>query len=228
MKTYYKKTLIIFLATLMLIFTVYLTPKVIWLTKDNNKEIFMNKIHEYGVFGFLLLIIMNGIQVILAILPGEIFEIISGLMYGPWLGLLAVEAGIALGSFFVIFIMKLFKLNTKSNESKLCEGKLQRLIKDSRRLEVIIFFITLMPCIPKDFIVYVIPFTNLKIIRFLLINAVARIPSIITSTYFGFTLINGNYIAALVIFLVQLIIALIGLLLNKKIVNFLYKVNNEA
>lgn len=223
-----KKTLIIFLIALFIIISIYLTPKVIWLSQDNNKQIFINKINGLGVLGFLILISINAIQVIVAFLPGELFEIISGLMYGPWIGFLCVELGIALGSVIIIGLMKNFNLNNKKNESKLKNKKIYQVLRDSNRLEVILFFITLMPCVPKDIIVYIIPFTELKTIRFLVINAIARIPSIISSTYFGASLITGNYITAIIVYILQLLIGVIGLIYNKRITKVIYKMNKES
>ena len=223
-----KKTLIIFLIALFIIISIYLTPKVIWLSQDNNKQIFINKINSLGILGYLILVSINAIQVIVAFLPGELFEIISGLMYGPWLGFLCVELGIALGSVIIISLMKSFKLNNKKNESKLKSKKIYQILRDSNRLEVILFFITLMPCVPKDLIVYIIPFTELRTVRFLTVNAIARIPSIISSTYFGASLITGNYITAIIVYILQLLIGVIGLIYNKRITKIIYKMNNES
>ena len=71
-----------------------------------------------------------------------------------------------------------------------------------------LFFI---PGTPKDIITYVVPFTKMKLLDFIAISSVARIPSIISSTLAGATLESGN--------LNQLIIAVNGEVLSDEIIS---------
>ncbi len=205
--------------------TVYLIPKVYALQQEENKEAFINFVKDMGFWGFFVICFLNALQVIIFMIPGELFEIMSGLMYGPYLGFLAVEIGVALGSFVVLGIIKLLKFNNLRLKEYLQKKKFFNMLKDAKRLEVIVFFITLIPCLPKDILLFAIPYTDIKTTRFLLINAIARIPSIISSTYFGSSLLHGNYKVAIIIFSTQALIGILGLIFNKKIMEIVYRKN---
>lgn len=178
-------------------------------------------VKSLGSLGYLIIISLNALQVILFILPGEVFEIISGLMYGPYLGLLVVELGIMLGSFIILSIIKLFPPKSGKFKSYLQKKKLFSVLENAKQTEIIIFFITLIPCLPKDILLFIVPYSKIKTPKFLLINALARIPSIISSTYFGSSLLKGNYKLAFIILGLQALVGVIGLIFNKQILKLL-------
>ena len=171
-----------------------------------------------GFLGALLLILANIIQVILAIIPGEIVEIASGIMYGPWLGLLICEIGITIGCFIVCYLVKKFGrgfANLFVNIDEVLEKR--DLLKNEKRTEIFIASLLLFPGLPKDFIAFVIPFTKVSIEKFLIINAIARIPSILTSTFFGGSLFTDHLKLAIIIYSVEALLAVLGFIFNKKI-----------
>lgn len=206
----------------------YLIPKVILLKEEEHKEAFISFVKSMGVWGFFIMTLFNALQVVIFILPGEVFEIISGLMYGPYLGLFCVEIGIALGSFIVLGLLRLIPFSSDKLKNYLQKKKMFKSLTDSSRLEVVIFFITLIPCLPKDILLFVIPYTKIKTTRFLIINAIARVPSIITSTYFGSSLLHGNYKLAIILFTTQALIGVLGLIFNKKIMKIIYRKNKKG
>lgn len=228
MKKYKSLLGLIIFGGLLIVLTIYLIPKIKLLQIEENKEAFLAYVKSLGLWGYIILISLNCLQVVVAILPGELFEVFSGIVYGPWLGLLCVELGIALAVVIIILIIRAFNFKSNKLKEKLEGKKIYQIIKDSKRLEVIIFFLTIIPCLPKDIIVYAVAFSDLKLCRFLVINAIARIPSIIASTYFGASLLDGNYKLAIIIFGVQALVGLIGLIFNKKIVEKLYHSNKNT
>ena len=178
-----------------------------------------------GFRGAMLLIAIGALQVILAVLPGEILEIMAGIMYGPWVGLIICEIGITLGTVIVYFAVKMLGrnasllINTEKYEEKF------KVLKDPKRIEILMASFLLFPGLPKDFLAFIAPLTNVKFSRFLIINAIARIPSILTSTYFGGSIFGGNFKIALLIYILEGVLALIGVIFNKQITEKLEKRN---
>ena len=60
-----------------------------------------------------------------------------------------------------------------------------RFLQDSRRLNLLTFIVFFIPGTPKDLLSYFIGLTDMKLGTWLCITAVARIPSIVTSTVTG-------------------------------------------
>ena len=68
-------------------------------------------------------------------------------------------------------------------------------------------------------VTYFAPFTGISLLRILLIAAVARIPSIITSTYVGSSFVQGNHLRSIVIYAVVGVLSLAGILIYNKIIS---------
>lgn len=205
--------------------TIYIFPYFNKLKNLEYRQHFINKLQNMGFRGAMLLIAIGALQVILAVLPGEILEIMAGIMYGPWVGLIICEIGITLGTVIVYFAVKMLGrnasllINTEKYEEKF------KVLKDPKRIEILMASFLLFPGLPKDFLAFIAPLTNVKFSRFLIINAIARIPSILTSTYFGGSIFGGNFKIALLIYILEGVLALIGVIFNKQITEKLEKRN---
>ena len=67
----------------------------------------------------------------------------------------------------------------------------------------------LIPGTPKDLLVYIAGLLPLKPLRFILISTFARLPSVISSTFAGSSIVAGNWKYSLVIYAVTF--ALVGI-----------------
>ncbi len=81
------------------------------------------------------------------------------------------------------------------------------------------FFLMFIPGTPKDLLTYFAPFTGISLLRMLFIAAVARIPSIITSTYVGSSFAQGNHLKSIIIYAVVGVISLAGILVYNKFIS---------
>ena len=184
-------------------------------TKEGRDQL-IEMIRSTGIFGSIILILIQALQVIVAFIPGEFVEIISGAMFGPILGLIICLIGLNLGTLVIYGLVKLFgrpfvNENTKNKKFKL------EFLNDPKRSLIIIFFIFLLPGIPKDILIYPMPLTKVKMTRFMIVSSIARIPSILSSTFIGASIIEGNYISSIIVFIVFFALAIIGLIFNKQI-----------
>lgn len=184
-------------------------------------EAFINKIKNTGLISGLILIIIQTLQVIVAFIPGEFVEIASGVLFGPFVGTILCLVGLNLGTIIIFYLVKLFgKGFVKDNVSEK-EYKYLKFLEDPNRALVILFFIFLIPGIPKDILIYLVPLTKVKLSRFMIVSSIARIPSILPSTIIGMSILEQNYVLAIVIFVVFLVIAIIGIIFNKHIYGFI-------
>lgn len=83
---------------------------------------------------------------------------------------------------------------------------------------MIVFLLFLIPGTPKDTLIYFIPILPISPIKFFIISYIARIPSILSSTFAGATLVGGNPSIAIFIFLFIGITSLIGIMSYETIV----------
>ena len=128
---------------------------------------------------------MMALQVLVALLPGEIIETGAGVAYGPIEGLILCLIGAAIGTALIFWLVR--RYGSSLVECLVSKEKLDKLsfMKDEQKLDNLIFLIFLIPGTPKDIITYFAGLTPVKFSHFLLITTVARIPSVITSTLAG-------------------------------------------
>lgn len=187
------------------------------LSTDEGLEHFVLEIQSTGIFGALVLMLIQALQVIVAFIPGEFVELASGVMFGPITGLIVCLLGLNLGTAIIFFLVR--RLGQAFVEENVSDRDFKRLtfLNDPRRALIIMFFIFLIPGIPKDVLIYPVPLTKVKLSHFMIISSIARIPTIVTSTLTGAAVIDENYTLAIIMTVISVVLAALGLLFNKKL-----------
>ena len=204
-----------------------ITPIITSLTQENAREEFKQKIDSFGFVGVIIMLLIQIFQVFIAIVPGEPIEILMGVMYGTVGGLLLSMLGCAIGSLLVFLAVRKFGLPLF--EFFFEKKHLDRFdfLRNTKKLELFIFILFFIPGTPKDVLTYFAPLTPIDIRTFILITIFARIPSIITSTYAGSSIIEGNLLKTILIFAATAIIGIAGIIISNKITDKQNKENNS-
>jgi len=180
-----------------------------------NPEQFRSFIESKGILGFLVFIGIQVLQIIFALIPGEIVEVGAGYAYGAWLGLLYCLIGVIIATIPIFFLTRILRhkfLNVIIDSEKLKKNKI---LNNENNLELLFFILYFIPGTPKDLITYLAGLTKIKPSVFLIINIIGRIPSILSSTYAGAALERQNYFASIIIFSLSAVISIIGLAVYK-------------
>lgn len=191
---------------------------------DEEKRMqLVNFIRSKGVFGVLILLGLQVLQVVVAFIPGEVVEVVAGILYGTFWGYVICTVGVLISSIMVFYTVK--KLGKNYVEKVVTSEKLAKFkfLHDSSRLNSVIFLLFFIPGTPKDLLTYIVPLTNVKPLHFFIISTFARIPSIVSSTYAGATIDEGNFKMTIIIFVLTGIVGAIGIYVNDKIMKKLNK-----
>ena len=170
--------------------------------------------------GFVSRVIFVGMvvfQLIIALIPGEPLEMGAGYAFGAVEGTILCIIGCVIGSALVFLFVRRF--GVKLVEVFFPREKIRslRFLQDSRRLNLLTFIVFFIPGTPKDLLSYFIGLTDMKLGTWLFITAVARIPSIVTSTVTGDALGLKDYQFALIAFGVTLALSLLGILVYRRL-----------
>lgn len=98
-----KVILIIPVALMLVVLMLKLIPWFYSFSDPDIREEFKTYVTSLGVGGIFLLLGLQVLQIIVAILPGESIELLAGMIYGTWGGLLICMMGILIGSSAVFF-----------------------------------------------------------------------------------------------------------------------------
>ena len=183
----------------------------------SHPEEFQKGVDSHHLWGRLSFVGMMCLQVIFAIIPGEPMEIGAGYAFGSVEGTLLCLIGAAVGSSIIYLFTK--KFGIKLVEAFISREKILSLsfIKNTKKLNLLIFILFFIPGTPKDVFTYFIGLTPMKLHIFLLISSVARIPSVIISTISGDALVSQNYGFAIAVFAITAVISAVGIFIYHKI-----------
>ena len=169
---------------------------------------------KLGFFKYPAILLLQILQVVVALIPGEPVEILAGYLCGTLGGLAVCLLGIAIGTAIIYgLVMRLGKgLVLRVGNSRAYE-KLRFLHHDTSR-DALLFLLFFIPGTPKDFLTYFAPLLRIGIKKLLVIVTVARIPSVVSSTYLGATLSKGDLRFSVFLFALIGAVGLLGILLH--------------
>ena len=159
-------------------------------------------------------IAIYSLQIVVALLPGGIIEVVMGWLFGDWFGLVYCLIGHVLASSCIFLLTKHY--GRRFVELFISKEKLERLNFSEEKLNFMTMIVFLIPGTPKDLMTYALGLTKMRLLPFLLISSVSKIPSIYTSTLTGSSLGNHQWMQAALVYLVTGIVSLIGMLWYKK------------
>lgn len=185
----------------------------------DDREKFQQWIDNSGFWGKIGFVGMVIFQVIIAIIPGEPLELAAGYAFGAIEGTVLCVIGTLIGSIAVFSFVRKFGMRAVTlffSEEKI---KKLRFLHKSKYRNFWVFIIFFITGTPKDLLAYFVGLTDMRLSTWIAITAVARLPSIVTSTVAANAVIERKYVFALIVFGVTFIISLIGMVVYRLIVN---------
>lgn len=164
---------------------------------------------SFGKWSYLVLFAIVYLQVVIAILPGEPFQIAAGLAFGPIVGSLLSTLGTLLASITTFLLTRIFGYKLiEFFFSERTRSKMDLRDYNEENIERIVFIAFLIPGTPKDFLAYAVGLTPLSLLTWIRITVIARFPPIIMATLGGQALNSGNFKTAAVTLLIGNVISL--------------------
>ncbi len=211
-----KITILILIIIGLIFFTIKFFPLFKKLATYEGRQSFKELISNMGISGIFVMIGLIIVQLIISILPGEPIEILAGMCYGTIGGTLIMFLGTFLSSSIVYILVKKFGksfLYTFIKKEQIDKIENSKLFKNEAKLEYIMFILFFLPGTPKDLLTYIGGLLPIKTSRFLLLCTFARFPSIISSTFAGANLIDGNWTITIITAIITILISIIGILI---------------
>jgi len=174
---------------------------------------------KYPISSRFLFFIFTMLQVILAVIPGEPFEIAAGYAFGSIEGTILSMAAIYLASLIIFLVVKRYGrpvIELFFEPEKIDEVKL---FNRPKQLNLLMFLLMFIPGTPKDILTYLAGLTPMKLGTWMKI-LLARFFSVVTSTVSGGLLGSKKYGFAAIVFGIGTVAAIVGFIFyhyhNKK------------
>lgn len=185
-------------------------PFIKLLCTESGRVLIGEKVKEFGIFAPIVFVGIEILQIVAAFVPGAPIEVMSGVLFGGFWGIVWCVSGVFIGTIIVFNLVKKFgrPLVEKVFPNKKFDDL--KLLKDERKLTMTVFILFLIPGTPKDFLTYLAGLTKIKPSKFYLITAVARTPSMACSVMMGANIGKGRFVAGLLIFIGIIVLSLVG------------------
>ena len=211
---------LILIIAILLIATIYMIPIMKEINTPDGQAQFKEKITNSGITGVLILFGLELAQVVLAILPGEPIEILAGICFGPIWGTIFLMISVFIVTCLIYFLVKkfgrdfIYEFFPKEKVDKLENSKL---LKDEKKIELVMMILFLIPGTPKDLLVYIGALLPMKSSRFIAISTLLRFPSIISSTLLGDNILDGKWKVGILAYAITFLITCIVIFIVNKL-----------
>ena len=173
-------------------------------------------VSRHPVSSRLIFFFANFMQVVIAIIPGEPFELAAGYAFGVVEGTLICVAAIYAASILIFLLVKRFGrpvIELFFEPEKIDQV---RLFRKPGQLNVLMHILLFLPGTPKDILTYLAGLTPMRLPAWLIIIS-ARLLSVVTSTVSGGLLGAQNYLYAVAVFALTAVVALAGILMYNRL-----------
>ena len=215
----FKIILFIIVAIIFTVITIYLFPVMRNLSTKEGQIEFKDKVTSSGVYGVILLFILQLAQIFLFILPGEPIEILAGMCYGWFWGTIFIIISSTIIATLIFWLVR--KIGKQfvydfSDEEKIKKIEKNKLFQNPKKIELVLFILFLVPGTPKDLLTYLSGLLPIKMKRFIVISTIARVPSIVTSTIAGANIAIGDWKKGIILYVLIVVIVVIALFIFNK------------
>ncbi|HWQ97759.1 MAG TPA: TVP38/TMEM64 family protein [Clostridia bacterium] len=173
-------------------------------------------VDERGFWGRVLFVGVIVLQVIIAFIPAEPLEIAAGYAFGAVWGTLLDWLGLVIGTTIVFLFVR--KIGVKAVEVFFPREKIDsvKYLNNEKALNATAFILFLIPGTPKDLLTYIAGLTKIRLLPWILLTSIARIPSVVTSTISGNALGLEKYGLAIGVFAATAVVSGAGILLYRR------------
>ena len=178
-------------------------------------------------YAFSLIILIQMLQVIVCILPGQPIQFASSYMFGIMPALMLSLIGAILGTTITFFLAKALGRDMVSiifDKDKVDEY--HRKLNSGKGL-ALAGLIYLIPGVPKDLVSYVAGISDMKFKPFIIVSSIARIPGMIGSLLLGSFVERGDYRSTVVLCISVGLILIIFYIKRKSIMEFMDKLEES-
>ncbi|MDO8740500.1 MAG: TVP38/TMEM64 family protein [Candidatus Woesearchaeota archaeon] len=164
-----------------------------------NPDQVRNFVTGFGVWGPIILILIQILQVLIAPIPGQIAGFVSGYIYGVFWGTTYTMMGTIIGSFIAFVLVRKFgRPFVEKVVEKQTLKKFDNICKDKGAFAL--FLIWLLPALPDDIVCFIAGLTNIRIRTLVILVFLGRLPGFIVLNMAGNGIAVANTAASVIIF----------------------------
>ncbi len=193
-------------------------------TRFNSYQEAVHYLQSFHGLSIAVFLAAQVFQVVVFVLPGEVFQFAAGSLFGIPLGLLLSLTGSVAGTAVAYGIARFLgkdAVRMMAGDEKM-DYYIERL--NSERAYIIVFLLYLIPGMPKDLLCYLAGVSDMKFRAFLLLSNLARIPGMLGSLIFGSMFMQKDYKLMIIFGIIVAVILLLCFIFKKKLMAWIDRI----
>jgi uncharacterized membrane protein YdjX (TVP38/TMEM64 family) len=169
----------------------YYSKGLIYSISNSDSDSVVEFMESFGMFSYLLFVIIVMLEVVLAPIPALALYIAGGALFGAFLGGILTLIGNLIGAFIAFWLARRF--GRKFVEKRVDENIRKKFDKFSQKYGIFsLFLLRVNPFTTSDLFSYLAGLTTMKKRQFLIGTGLGLIPMIFLHTYFGETFVTNH------------------------------------
>ena len=173
----------------------------------SDKHFLKETLDAWGILAPLIFIALQALQVIMALIPGDITGLLGGFLFGEWLGLFYSTIGLTLGSVAAFGVGRWLGAHyVRTLVSQQTWDKMGFIIEAEGT--ILCFIIFLIPGLPKDMVCYLFGMSPMPLWVFTLVSTLGRFPGTWVLSAQGAHTAAGDYLEVILLTAIVFAVAL--------------------
>lgn len=198
-----------------------------WLSQFRNFDDIISYLQGYKLESIPIYIGIQVLQIVISVIPGQFFNLAAGYLYTFFPALLFSIIGAFLGTLISFTLAKL--LGSDFVHLFFGKEKTQEYVKklNSKKAYTVVFFLYLIPGLPKDVVSYAAGVSDMKFKPFMLLSLVGRLPGMMGSIMIGSMWHKEEYIGMIILAVLAVAAFILCIVFRKKINKFLDEIYDK-
>ena len=195
-----------------------------WLSKFKTFEDVVQFLERYQRESIPIYLGLQILQIVVSVLPGQVFQLAAGYMYTFFPALILAVFGATVGtmiSFFLARVLGRDFVHLFFGEEK-TSYYMNRL--NSKKAYVLVFLLYVIPGIPKDMVSYVAGVSDMKFKPFLILSVIGRLPGMMGSIMLGSMWHKEEYTGMIILGCVAIVAFILCIIFHKKINDYIDRI----
>ena len=160
---------------------------------------------ELGFRGYFTIALLSMLQVLIAFLPAEPVQVVAGISFGFWLGILWCAVGVLIGNTVIFLLYKFYGDGMRRYFVKNLHINFEK-ASSSKVFAAVIIILYLLPAIPYGMICFLAASVGMKYHRYITLTMLGSLPSIVIGVALGNIAMSHSWELSLALFVVLLVL----------------------
>lgn len=190
-----------------------------YLSDADHLSFLTEMVETHKMMAFWIYVGVTIVGCVVLALPGVTFAILAGMLFGPWLGILACLIATTLGAMAAFLVGRFFLKDAVKPMLEKNKTLKKLLFSDNAKNDFIVLMITRMvPIFPYNLQNFTYGITDIGFVRYSVLTFAFMLPgvSFYTIGAAGFTAESGNWMYFAVAIVLAVLVTAAGMLIRKK------------